>query len=53
MTHEVRVLCNCDDEPCKMELYVSDVRILREGVEERLHALETATAVLRDYVRVK
>lgn len=27
MTHEVRVLCNCDDEPCKMEIYVSDVRI--------------------------
>lgn len=28
MTHEVYVLCNCDDiECCRMERYVSDVRI--------------------------
>lgn len=30
-THEVYVLCNCDDvENCRMELYVSDVRILEQ-----------------------
>lgn len=28
MTHEVRVLCNCDDiECCAIERYVADVRI--------------------------
>lgn len=28
MTHEVMVLCNCDDiERCRTEIYVSDVRI--------------------------
>jgi hypothetical protein len=27
VTHEVMVLCNCDSDPCRMELYVSDVRI--------------------------
>ena len=52
LTHEVRVLCNCDEEPCKLELYVSDIRILREGVEQRLQAVEQATAVLRAYVTV-
>lgn len=27
-THEVMVLCMCTDDPCRMEVYVSDVRIL-------------------------
>lgn len=33
MTHEVMVLCNCDQEPCRMEVYVSDVRIARAEIE--------------------
>lgn len=34
MTHEVHVLCGCDDiEACVMELYVSDVRILQAELE--------------------
>jgi len=38
-THEVYVLCSCNDiEQCRMERYVSDVRIL---VEE-LRALKQA-----------
>lgn len=44
------VLCNCDEEPCRMERYVADVRNLVEGVEERLRAVEQATAVLRVYI---
>jgi hypothetical protein len=52
------VLCNCDNlEACRMERYVSDVRILMaemrsfvEGVQERLQGVEAATAVLRSYV---
>lgn len=44
------MLCNCDEEPCRIELYVSDIRILVEGVAERLSAVEEATAVLRKYV---
>lgn len=34
MTHEVRVLCNCDEDPCRMEVYVSDVRIAVAELEE-------------------
>lgn len=37
MTHEVVVLCNCDDiEQCKMETYVSDIRILVKLLEQEL-----------------
>jgi hypothetical protein len=35
MTHEVTVLCNCDDiEQCKTEIYVSDIRILIAELEQ-------------------
>jgi hypothetical protein len=34
MTHEVMVLCSCDNiECCKMERYVSDVRIAIAQIE--------------------
>ena len=34
--HEVYVLCNCDDiEQCRMEVYVSDVRIAYAVAEDR------------------
>jgi hypothetical protein len=45
MTHEVYVLCNCDEEPCRMERYVSDVRIAyaeNEHLKEVLARVETA-----------
>ncbi len=39
--HEVRVLCNCDDiEHCRMEIYVSDIRI----VEAQLRVHEVLSA---------
>jgi hypothetical protein len=39
VTHEVQVLCSCDDiEQCRMELYVSDVRILKAELEEALRS---------------
>jgi hypothetical protein len=38
MMHEVIVPCNCEEEPCRTEVYVSDIRIalanLSEGVSE-------------------
>lgn len=35
MTHEVLVPCNCGDiEHCRMELYVSDVRIAEARIRE-------------------
>lgn len=37
--HEVYVLCNCGDvEHCRMERYVSDVRILAAELAAREHA---------------
>ncbi len=34
MTHEVMVLCSCDNiECCKAEIYVSDVRIAIAQIE--------------------
>jgi hypothetical protein len=34
MTHEVHVLCNCDDvENCIIERYVSDVRIAYKEIQ--------------------
>lgn len=36
VTHEVQVLCNCEDiEQCRTEIYVSDVRILAAELEEQ------------------
>lgn len=35
MTHEVYVLCNCDEDPCRMEVYVSDVRIAVAELEQQ------------------
>lgn len=38
MTHEVSVLCDCPDiEHCRMEVYISDVRIAYAEIE-RLEA---------------
>lgn len=35
--HEVRVLCDCGNiEACRMERYVSDVRILQEELREAI-----------------
>lgn len=35
MTHEVMVLCSCDNiEQCSLELYVSDVRIAVAELED-------------------
>lgn len=35
MTHEVLVLCDCEDvEQCRTEVYVSDVRIAYARIEE-------------------
>lgn len=43
MTHEVMVLCSCDDiEQCSTELYVSDVRILVAELD-KLKEAEKAT----------
>lgn len=37
----VEVMCNCDDiERCRMELYVSDVRIAFEVIEGLSKAME-------------
>lgn len=34
MTHEVCVPCDCEDiEACRTELYVADVRLLRDELE--------------------
>lgn len=38
MTHEVMVLCNCDEDPCRMEVYVSDVRIAVAELERAREA---------------
>jgi hypothetical protein len=32
--HEVWVMCLCDEEPCRMEVYVSDVRIAYARIQE-------------------
>jgi hypothetical protein len=35
VTHEVQVLCDCDDiELCRTEVYVSDIRILQAQLSE-------------------
>jgi hypothetical protein len=46
MTHEVRVLCACDDiENCQLELYVADVRILEAAYQRLSNALESILRV--------
>lgn len=50
-THFVEVPCQCPDaEHCSMERYISDIRILVAGIDQRLKAVEQATAVLRSWV---
>lgn len=48
--HIIEVPCNCTEEPCRMELYVSDVRLLVRDILARLEVLESVTAVLRRWV---
>jgi hypothetical protein len=33
------VPCNCDEEPCRLEVYVADVRIAYRIVEELRNAI--------------
>lgn len=41
VTHEVQVLCSCDDiEQCRMEVYVSDVRLLIAELEQARATLD-------------
>ena len=48
MTHEVRVLCRCNDvESCAMERYVSDVRILRDAYERVIADQERQSPILK------
>ena len=43
--HEVRVLCNCDDiEHCRMEIYVSDIRIAAAQLRAVNAVLEVLSA---------
>lgn len=44
--HEVYVLCNCGDvEHCRMEVYVSDVRIVQREFERLLRRLRAIATV--------
>lgn len=48
MTHEVAVLCNCDDpELCRTEIYVSDVRIVAKALRGLVDEVAQAEHWLR------